>query len=296
MVTTELAPARSQPVRPTRARATSSRRGVWLLTAGMWVAAAIWLLPLVVVLITSIKSPGGLTTSKPLSIPSDPRFSNYPQAWRDGNFSTYMLNSLLVVVIKVPLGLAISATLAFGLSRFRFPLRRLLFILVVAGSIIPLQIPLISLFTTLLKVNLLNTYTGLILPYLAFGLPFQVIFLTTFFDQVPKEIEDAARMDGCGPARYLVSVLLPMCKPIIASLVILDIAATWNEFPIALTVLQNNELWTVPLGLIAFQGIYSSQYTLISAAVVMAVLPVLVMYLTLQRYFERGFVAGAITG
>jgi raffinose/stachyose/melibiose transport system permease protein len=286
-----------EPTAQRRARqSVTNRRPSWHLTVLMWLAGAVWLFPLVVVVITSLKTAGGMTTSKPLALDSSPQFGNYATAWRDAHMGSYMLNSLLICVIKVPLGLVISAMTAFGLSRFRFRLRRTLFLLVVAGSMIPLQIPLISLFTTLLKVNLLNTYTGLILPYLAFGLPFQVIFLTTFFDQVPKEIEDAAKIDGCRPWRYLVSVLIPLCRPIIASLLILDLVGTFNEFSVALTVLQDNRLWTVPLGLIGFQGTYSSQYTLISAAVVMAVLPILVIYLTLQRYFERGFVSGAVTG
>lgn len=267
-----------------------------LLTAGMWLAAVVWLLPLILVIITSLKPAGGLTTSSPFQLPGRPQLGNYTQAWRDAHLSSDMLNSLIICVIKVPLSIVVSATTAFGLSRFRYRFRRPLFILVVAGSMIPLQIPLISLFTTLLQVNLLNTYTGLILAYLAFSLPFQVIFLTTFFNQVPKEIEDAARMDGCRPLRYLVRVLLPLCKPIVISLVILDLVGTWNEFPVALTVLQDNSLWTVPLGLIAFQGVYANQYTLLSAAVIMAMLPILVIYLTLQRYFERGFTAGALTG
>jgi raffinose/stachyose/melibiose transport system permease protein len=262
----------------------------------MWLAAVIWMLPLILVVITSLKPSGGLTTSTPFQPPGRPQFGNYSQAWRDAHLSADMLNSLIICVIKVPLSIVVSATTAFGLSRFRYRFRRSLFILVVAGSMIPLQIPLISLFTTLLQVNLLNTYTGLILAYLAFSLPFQVIFLTTFFNQVPKEIEDAARMDGCRPFRYLVRVLLPLCKPIVISLVILDLVGTFNEFPVALTVLQDNSLWTVPLGLIAFQGVYANQYTLLSAAVIMAMLPILVIYLTLQRYFERGFTAGALTG
>jgi raffinose/stachyose/melibiose transport system permease protein len=272
------------------------RRGLTIYSILMWLAALIWMLPLILVIITSLKSAGGLTTSKPLELSGPPQLSNYRNAWKDADLGSSMLNSLLICVIKVPLGLVISATTAFGLSRFRFRLRRLLFVLIVAGTVIPLQIPLVALFPTLLKLNLLNTYTGLILAYLAFSLPFQVIFLTTFFDQIPREIEDAARLDGCPPWRFLTSILLPLCKPIIASLLILDVVGTWNEFPVALTVLQNNKLWTVPLGLIAFQGVYSSQYTLISAAVVMAILPVLVIYLTLQRYFERGFVAGSVNG
>jgi raffinose/stachyose/melibiose transport system permease protein len=284
---------------PGARRARLRRPGRWgprILTAVMVLAAIIWLLPLVVVVVTSLKPASGLVDMRPLQLPHNLQFGNYVQAWRQASMATYLVNSAIICVIKVPLGLFISALTAFGLSRFRFRLRRPLLVVVIAGSMVPLQIPLIPLFTMLLQVNLLNTYTGLILPYIAFGLPFQVIFLTAFFGQVPKEIDDAARIDGCSPWRFLVKILLPLSRPILASLVILDLVSTWNEFPIALTVLQNSALWTVPLGLMSFSGTFSSQYTLISAAMVIAAIPVIVLYVTLQRYFERGFVAGAVKG
>jgi raffinose/stachyose/melibiose transport system permease protein len=281
--------------RPARRRRLQ-RWGPRLLAVIMAVAALIWLLPLIVVIVTSLKPASGLVDMRPLQLPHDLEFSNYVQAWKQASMSTYLVNSAMICLIKVPLGLAISAATAFGLSRFRFRMRRPLLVVVIAGSMVPLQVPLIPLFTMLLRVNLLNTYTGLILAYIAFGLPFQVIFLTAFFNQVPKEIEEAARIDGCPPWKFFLRVLLPLSKPIIASLVILDFVATWNEFPIALTVLQNSQLWTVPLGLMSFSGTFSSQYTLISAAMVIAAIPVIVLYVTLQRYFERGFVAGSVKG
>jgi raffinose/stachyose/melibiose transport system permease protein len=281
--------------RPARRRR-FQRWGPRALALVMAIAALIWLLPLIVVIVTSLKPASGLVDMRPLQQPHHLQFGNYAQAWRQASMSSYLLNSAMICVIKVPLGLAISAATAFGLSRFRFRMRRPLLVVVIAGSMVPLQVPLIPLFTMLLRVNLLNTYTGLILAYIAFGLPFQVIFLTAFFNQVPKEIEEAARMDGCPPWKFFLRVLLPLSRPIIASLIILDFVATWNEFPIALTVLQNSQLWTVPLGLMSFSGTFSSQYTLISAAMVIAAIPVIVLYVTLQRYFERGFVAGSVKG
>jgi raffinose/stachyose/melibiose transport system permease protein len=287
-----VAEASSRPARRRRFQ----RWGPRALALVMAVAALIWLLPLIVVIVTSLKPASGLVDMRPLQLPHDLEFSNYVQAWKQASMSTYLVNSAMICLIKVPLGLAISAATAFGLSRFRFRMRRPLLVVVIAGSMVPLQVPLIPLFTMLLRVNLLNTYTGLILAYIAFGLPFQVIFLTAYFNQVPREIEEAARIDGCPPWKFFLRVLLPLSKPIIASLVILDFVATWNEFPIALTVLQNSQLWTVPLGLMSFSGTFSSQYTLISAAMVIAAIPVIVLYVTLQRYFERGFVAGSVKG
>ena len=216
---------------------------------GLLIACAVvWLLPAVVIVVTSLKPPGGLIGTNPLELPKSLRLDNYPDAWTQANFSQYMLDSAIICAIKVPLGVLVSAMTAFGLSRFHFRFRRALFLLVVAGAMVPLQIPLIPLFTTLIRVHLINSYVGLIAAYLAFSLPFQVIFLTTYFNQIPREVEDAARVDGCSPWRYFRSVLLPLSKPILVSLVILDLVGTWNEFPIALTVILDNDRWTCHWG------------------------------------------------
>lgn len=267
----------------------------WLGFAIAVVAALVWLFPFILVILTAIQKVG-LLSGNPAEWFSKVTFANFPRAWSEAGLGTYMLNSLLVTVIKVPLGLIISSMCAFGLSRFRFRFRGGLLIVLIALIAVPIQIALISIFRMELDAGLLNTYAGLILAYLAFGVPFQTIFLASYFNQVPVEIEESARVDGAGPWRYLFTIMLPLSRPLIAALFVLDFVATWNEFPIALTLLQQNNIWTAPLGLLSFQGPFSTDYTLLCSAIVIAALPVVIVYIALQRYFVSGLTAGAVKG
>jgi raffinose/stachyose/melibiose transport system permease protein len=282
--------------RPPRRRGRRSRRVLgWLALAVALVVTVVWLFPFLVVVLTSLRRFGTLGTDVTTWF-QDLTLANFGRAWQRGGFRTYVANSALVTVIKVPLGLVVSGMCAFGLSKFRFRFRRGVVILIVAASAVPIQIALISIFRMQLDLGLLNTYVGLILVYIAFGVPFQTIFLYSYFNQIPTEIEESARLDGVGPWRYLFGMLVPLSGPLLAALCVLDFVGTWNEFPIALTLLQYNEQWTVPIGLVSFIGPFTNDYQLLSAAIVMAALPVLVVYVLLQRYFVSGMLAGAVKG
>jgi raffinose/stachyose/melibiose transport system permease protein len=285
---------------PRRVPARRPARGIAAVLA--WVAFAvavalsvIWLFPFILVLLTAIQTTG-LLSGDITTWFSDVTIGNFARAWETANMATYLRNSLVVTAIKVPLGLVIAAMCAFGLSRFRFRLRGSLLILLIALIAVPIQIALISIFRLELDLGILNTHFGLILAYLAFGVPFQTIFLASYFNQVPVEIEESARLDGSGPWRYLFTILLPLSRPLLAALFVLDFVSTWNEFPIALTLLQQNDLWTMPLGLLSFQGPFSTDFGLLCSAIVIAALPVLIVYVALQRYFVSGLTSGAIKG
>jgi raffinose/stachyose/melibiose transport system permease protein len=267
----------------------------WVAFAVALVLAVIWLFPVILVVLTAVQKVGLLSGNVGQWF-TDITLANFPRAWGTANLGTYMLNSAIISIIKVPLNLLISCMCAFGLSRFRFRFRGGLLIVLIALIAVPIQIALISIFRMELDAGLLNTYAGLILAYLAFGVPFQVVFLTAYFNQIPVEIEESARVDGSGPWRYLFTILMPLSRPLLAALFVLDFVATWNEFPIALTLLQQNSTWTVPLGLLSFQGPFSTDYTLLCSAIVIAALPVVIVYIALQRYFVSGLTAGAVKG
>lgn len=267
----------------------------WLAVVVAIVIAAGWLFPFILVVLTSIQAVGLVSTDVTTWF-SNVTLANYPTAWEEAGLGKYLLNSFVITVIKVPLGLVISSMCAFGLSRFRYRVRTPTMVVIIALAAVPIQIALISIFQIQLDAGLLNTYLGLILAYLAFGVPFQTMFLVAFFNQVPVEIEESARLDGIGPWRYLAQILMPLTMPLLAALFILDFVSTWNEFPIALTLLQKNELWTMPLGLLSFLGPYTNDYQMLSAAIVIAALPVLIVYLAMQRFFVSGLTAGAVKG
>jgi len=274
---------------------TARRIRSWIFFGVVAVAAMLWLFPLLLVAATSLREFGFPTTDL-LHWFDSFTVLNFAEAWERGNLGLYTLNSAMITFIKVPLGILVSSLCAFGLSRFRFRFRSPLVVIIIAGAAIPLQIPLIALFRMLLDLGMLDTYQGLILCYIALGIPYQVLFLIAAFNRIPIELEEAAKLDGLGPWRYWAKVVMPLSLPVIASLVILDFVATWNEFPIALTVLQTEENWTVPLALLSFMGPFSNEYQLLAAAVLIGAAPVMVVYIALQRYFVSGLTAGAVKG
>lgn len=296
---TALLDTRYPPTSADSERRPKRRRPVALRQASFFVAllivAVVWLFPFAIVVLNSLHTGGNLSTNI-VEWFDGLTLANFPRAWNSANLGVFVLNSALVAVIKVPLGLLISAMCAFALSRFRYRFRGGAIAVVIGASAIPMQIPLITLFGMLLDLGMLDTYQGLILAYLAFGIPFQTVFLVAHFSHVPIEIEEAARIDGCGPWRYFATVILPLARPMLAALFVLDFVGTWNEFPIALTLLQTKELWTVPLGLLSFLGPYTNDYQLLSAAMIIAAIPVLIVYFSMQRFFVSGLTAGAVKG
>jgi ABC-type glycerol-3-phosphate transport system permease component len=174
-----------------------------------------------------------------------------------------------------------------ALARLRFPGRSALFLLLVTGYAIPLQTVLVPLYELLREARLLNNYLGLILPYVAFGVPFSIFLLYAFFLDFPKEIEEAARLDGCTELQILWRVVMPLSLPALASVAIFQGVAIWNEFVLALIIINSDRLKTLPLGLQTFQGQYATDWPNLLAAVVMATLPILLLYVILQRQFIR---------
>lgn len=265
-----------------------------------WVAlvivALVWVMPFVFVVFTSLKAPRELLTGSPFAAPRNPQWLNFNRAWEVANLSRYGTNTLIVSAVKVPLGLLVSSLAAFALTRLRFRYQKALLLLFVMGTMIPVQVALIPLFSIMVNLGLLNNYLGLIIPYIAFGVPYQVFLLQSAFKDIPKELDEAARIDGGSNFQIYRLVVMPLSLPMLAALFILDFVATWNEFSIALVIMTSSDWWTIPLGLQAFQGRYATQYHLLNATIVMATIPVLVLYLVFQRYFVSGLTRGAIKG
>jgi raffinose/stachyose/melibiose transport system permease protein len=258
------------------------------------VVAAIWIAPFAFIVFTSLKSSADVMGTAAFSPPTSPEWVNYAAAWARGRFSSAVLNSVIITVIKVPLGLLISAMAAYALSRIELRGRRVIFMLILFGTMLPFQVMLAPLFTLVNQFGLINTYVGIILPYLAFGVPYQVFILHGFFSDVPKELSEAALIDGASHFTIFRRIFLPVSLPVLAALLILDFVATWNEFAMALVILQDNGMWTLPLGLMSFQSQFSNDYGQLNSAIVMTVLPATIVYLIFQRYFVSGLTAGAI--
>ena len=287
------APIRGQEV-------TRRRRPVDYAGLALWISLVItsllWALPFLVMFLTSVKTNADINQNPAWALPETWAWSNYAKAFATGNLGTTGLNSLILAVIKVPLGLLLAAACAFALARIRFRRHKLLLGFVAVGSMIPIQVGLGPLFSTMLNLGLLDSIGGLVLPYLAFGIPYQVFVLYGFFRAIPGELEESARMDGASTFRILWQVVLPLAKPALAALFILDFVATWNEYAMATTLLRSQGNWTVPLAVQSFSTQWGTEYGPLNAFIIMSAIPVLIVYLMFQRYFVSGALAGAVKG
>lgn len=258
--------------------------------------AFLWLFPFFIVILTSLKSQGDIISRGVFALPKKMVFKNFLKAWVTGQFSVFYRNSLIISIVKVPAGIFVASMAAYPLAKYNFRLRDSLFLFFLAGIAIPIHVTLLPLNILLKNLGLLDSLAGLFFPYIAFGLPFQIMVCRGFFRGIPTELIDSARIDGCSEFRIYWNIVLPLAKPAIAALFIIDFLATWNEFLMALIFIHSDESKTIPLGLMLFQGQYASSYPLINAGVLLSILPVLIIYILLQQYFVSGITTGALKG
>ena len=279
---------------PTRRR--RLRPGVIAMTAVLVIVALIWASPLLILVTTAFRSAADFTAHGPLSWPHQWSLASFGSAWNVGQFSTAFRNSALITVVKVPIGVLLAAMLAFALAKLRIRFRRAIMFAVLLGLTVPIFIAVVPLFDMLRDLGLVNHLWGLLPPYLAFGLPFEVLVLEAFFRRVPEEVIEAARIDGASNWRIFWQVVLPLSAPVLVTVTILDAVATWNELLMALILLSSPENRTIPLGLLNFQGQFSTDYTGLTAGILIAIVPVLILYACLQRWIVSGLTAGAVKG
>jgi raffinose/stachyose/melibiose transport system permease protein len=268
------------------------------LLVGLWiiliVLAVLWITPFVFIVFTALKSNSSVMGASAFSPPTELEFANFVAAWFRGDFSTTVFNGVVITFIKVPLGLFLSAMAAYALARIPVKFGKFLYGLCVFGTMLPFQIMLAPIFKQVNALGLINTYPGIILPYLAFGVPYQVFILHGFFRAVPVELSEAARIDGASHFAIFRRIFLPVSLPVLAALFIIDFVATWNEFAMALVILQDPKMWTLPLALMNFQSQFQSDFGQLNAAIIMTVMPAATVYLIFQRYFVSGLTTGAV--
>lgn len=277
-------------------RARRMTPGSWAILIGMIVLSLIWLLPFLSVLLTALRSQGDMMKHGVFTWPEAFLWSNFATAWNVGDFSTYFRNSLFIIAMKLPLGIALASLAAYPLAKMTIRFRHAIFLFFLIGLAVPVQVALQPLVLMMKNLGLSNTLFALIPPYIAFGLPLQILMMRGFFRQIPTELIEAARVDGASEFTIFRKIMLPLSVPPLAALFIIDTLATWNEFLLPLVLTSSKGARTVPLGLLQFQGEHSSQYTLLMAGVMISIIPVLIIFLFLQRYFVSGLTAGAVKG
>jgi ABC-type glycerol-3-phosphate transport system permease component len=232
----------------------------------------------------------------PFSLPSRLDFTNLVKAWTVGRFRGYFLNTLIITVPTVAGVVALSCLAGYALGRLRLAYGKPLLYLFLLGLMVPFQSIMIPLYYILRDIRILGTYWGMILPAVTLGLPFGVFLMQAFFRGLPGELADAARVDGCGELRCFRSVMLPLAGPAVSSLVVFQFMWTWNAFLMPLVYLQRENLRPLALGLMFFQGRYTQDYGLIAGGVAIVTIPIILVYIMLQRQFVRGLTAGALKG
>ena len=251
--------------------------------------------PFLVTIFSSFKSKIELVQG-PFSLPETWLWSNYERAWTEGNLDRYFVNSIVVAVLVVVPAVGLSALTGYAFARFRFRGSGLLFGFFLLGLIVPLQALVIPLFYLLRELGLLNSYAGLILPQIALSLSFGTLLMRQGFVAVPKEIVEAAIIDGANSWGVLWGILFPLTRPVIGTLALMLFVWTWNEFLLPLVVAVDPKYHTLPVGLLAFQQQWTSDLPVIAAGSTMIFLPLTVVFLLFQRQLVRGITAGAVKG
>lgn len=270
------------------------KKNKFFLYLGLTLLTLVWIVPLLTILLTALKSRQDFYTQQALfSLPETLQWSNFKSAWTSGSLGVYMKNGLIVCCVKVPIGLVCSSMCAFALSRLKIRHSNGIFIFILVGMMLPSQMALIPLNRLYSKLGLTNTYFCLWLTYIGFGIPTGTLVLRGFMRGIPKEIDEACYIDGCNKWKTYLHVILPISKPAIATVVIMDFLYTWNEFVLQSVFITTDTMKTVPNGLLSFIGEYTTDYGLLNSGVLISIVPVLVVYLIFQRYFVEGM-AGAV--
>lgn len=258
------------------------------------VVGFLMVLPFIWMISSSFKPIQEFYLSPPKWLPIEATLDNFRQLFKRMNFLTYYKNSIFVTVVQTVSTLFFSALAGYGFAKFKFPGRDKIFLVILATMMVPFPVTIITLYIMTYSVNLTNTYMGLIFPELltAFG----VFLMRQFMTGIPNALLDASRIDGCGEFRIFWSIVLPLCKPVLAALTIFTFMQSWNTFIWPLLVVNEESLRTIPLGISMLSGQWNDAYNLKMAAAALAIMPVLMVFLTMQKQFIQGITMTGMKG
>ena len=274
---------------PARARALLSVR-IGVLSLG----AVVMIFPFAYMVATSFKSNALVLQIPPQLLPHHPTDANYTGAWSSNDFGRYFVNSLLVAIATTVLAVWLSSMMAYSFARFRFPAKRLLFGLLLIGLMVPTMMLLIPQFLLAKQLGMLDSLTGLVFFYTGGNLALNTFLLRSFFQDIPRELEEAMVVDGAGPWKRYLRLILPLSRPALATVAIFTFLASWDEFVWALTIINNPSKRTLPIAIALFQGEHSTAWGLVFAASTIAIIPVVVVFVAFQRQFVSGLATGAL--
>lgn len=258
------------------------------------ILAIIMITPLLYMISTSLKPNILAFEWPPRFIPHPATVANYIQAWADNDFARYFLNSLTVAIVSMVATTVLASLAAYAFARFRFPGRTLLFWAMMLGLMVPSVVILIPQFVVARTLGMTNSLTGLVFFYVGAGMAFNTFLLRGFFERMPMELDEAMRIDGAGPMRRFVTLYVPLSRPALATSAVFSFLAAWDEYSWALTTIDDSDKRTLPLAIAQYQGTHTTSWGLVFAASMIALVPVVVVYVLGQRHIISGLQAGAI--
>jgi raffinose/stachyose/melibiose transport system permease protein len=268
-------------------------RGLMYLVA-LLVAMAI-LIPLAYAVLGGFRTTGQIASS-PVGLPDPWITTNYTEILSSGTFWRQVGNSLLIALVSTGLTVPLAALAAFVFARFTFRGREVLYTVFTLGLLFPIAVAILPLFIMIRNLGLLDNPLGVALPQAAFGLPMTIIILRPFFHSFPNELQDAAAIDGCGPFRFFWQILLPLSRPVLATVSVLALVGSWNAFLLPLVVLTDADTWTLPLGVTNYSTQYTADIARILAFATLSMVPALVFYAFAERHLVAGLTSGAVKG
>ncbi|HEX5204640.1 carbohydrate ABC transporter permease [Paractinoplanes rhizophilus] len=289
--------AKSAGVKPSQKREVNALTGMAHIGLVLW--AIVTAGPLIWVLLASFKSNTEIFLGKPFALPQSFSFQTYVDAWTEAHIGRYFFNSVLVVLLSTAGTMVLGSMAAYVLARYRFFGNRFIYYLFVSGLAFPTFMALGPLFYILRNMGLLGTYTGLVLVYIAYSLPFTVFFLAAFFKTLPYEIEEAATVDGASHTRKFFQIMMPMARSGLVSITIFNIVGQWNQYLLPVVVIsgpgaEQKMLLTQGIAQISVSAGYHAQWSTLFAALTLSILPMIVVYAIFQRQIQAGLTAGAV--
>jgi N-acetylglucosamine transport system permease protein len=259
--------------------------------------AILVIFPFVWMIVTSLKTDPEILSS-PWTFPAALQWDNFARAWTEARIGRFFVNTLIVLIPSLAGTLLVSAMASYVLARFEFPGRQFLFYGFIAGLMFPVFLALVPLYFLVNDLNMLATYQGLILVYIAYSLPFTIFFLTAFFKSLPSELGEAAILDGANHYQIFFQIMLPLAKPGLIAMGIFNFIGQWNQFLLPLVLMPDENKYLLSQGLyfLAVQQGYQNDYGALFAAMVITMVPTLIIYVLFQRRLESGLTAGALKG
>jgi ABC-type sugar transport system, permease component len=267
----------------------------WLREVALFIVALLCIFPILWMISTALKGTQEAFTSYNL-IPKTFRFQNFSEAWSQADFGIYFLNSSIYTVTVMFGGWIVAMLGAYGFARLTIPGKKIIFYILIGSLMVPIPGSFIPLYLLMNKYHLTGTRLGYMLPLISGGLATSIFILKSFFESIPKEYEEAARIDGCSKLGIFARIMVPLSRPASATVLIFAALATWNDYLWALIMFSQKELMPIQVGLRVFQGQYFTRYEMLMAGTTIAAIPAIILYLVFQRSVISGIMAGGVKG